>query len=263
MYLYDLWYYQYYESFEWGALWGNPDLSMAPVITSDPPENPEKPSGLDKGIPYVEFTFSTSTSDPNGDQVYYMWSWGDGNQSDWIGPFNSNDTVEASHSWSTIGNYEIKVIAKDVLNVKSDWSEPLVISIFENQPPTNPTIKGPSSGHGTQIYKFTFISTDPDAHDLFYKIDWDDGSKTDWIGPYSSGEVITLNHSWNKKGEYLIKAWAKDIFGGESQQGNFRIKILTNDKSLQNIQGYSNLLFFQILQKLMGRFPLLEKLLNL
>jgi hypothetical protein len=258
MYVHDLWYYQYYESFEWGALWGNPDLGMAPVVTSDAPENPEKPSGQDKGIPNVEFTFSTSTSDPNGDQVYYMWSWGDGDLSDWIGPFNSNETVEASHSWSNVGIYEIKVIAKDVFNAKSDWSEPLVISIGDNQPPANPTIKGPSSGNGGKIYKFTFVSTDPDGHDIYYYIDWDDGLNTGWIGPYNSGEQIALNHSWNKKGEYLIKAWAKDIFESESGQGNFRIKILTNGKTLQKNQGYRNLLF-----QIIGHFPLLEKLLNL
>jgi hypothetical protein len=30
MYSHDLWWYPYYETFEWGALWGNPNLSMGP-----------------------------------------------------------------------------------------------------------------------------------------------------------------------------------------------------------------------------------------
>ncbi|UCF49775.1 MAG: hypothetical protein JSU91_08500, partial [Thermoplasmatales archaeon] len=37
MYINDLWYYQKLEAFEWGALWGNPDLTMGTVVTSDPP----------------------------------------------------------------------------------------------------------------------------------------------------------------------------------------------------------------------------------
>ncbi len=32
MYLYGLWYNVKYETFEWGALWGNPDLGMAPPV---------------------------------------------------------------------------------------------------------------------------------------------------------------------------------------------------------------------------------------
>jgi len=36
MYTNGLWYYLKYETFEWGALWGNPDLGMTTVIISDP-----------------------------------------------------------------------------------------------------------------------------------------------------------------------------------------------------------------------------------
>jgi hypothetical protein len=233
----------YYETFEWGALWGNPDLTMAEVVTSDPPETPEAPDGPDHWILNIECTFSAVTTDPEGDDIYYMFDWGDGNFSDWIGPYPTGQTVEESHTWTQVGDYGIKVIAKDIYGAKSNWSESHIISIVENQPPANPTIKGPTWGLGGKIYKFTFVSADPDGHDLYYKVDWDDGSNTGWIGPYTSGEQIALNHSWNKKGEYLIKAWAKDIFDGESGQGNFRFKILTNDKSLQNILGYRNLLF--------------------
>jgi hypothetical protein len=32
----------------------------------------------------------------------------------------------------------------------------------------------------------------------------------DWIGPYDSGEEITLNHTWSREGTYTIKARAKD-----------------------------------------------------
>ncbi len=228
---------------------------------SKPPTTPTKPDGPEELIKSVEAIFESTTTDPEGENIYYLFDWGDGNETGWIGPYPSGQTGEASHAWTELGEYEIKVKAKDINDVQSNWSEPLIISIVENQNPANPTIEGPSWGLGGKKYDFTFVSTDPEEHDIYYKIYWDDGSGTDWIGPYSSGEVITLNHSWKKKGEYLIKTWAKDIYDGESGQGNLRIKILTNGKNLQKNQGYRNLFFHQILETLIGRFPLLERLL--
>jgi len=29
-----------------------------------------------------------------------------------------------------------------------------------------------------------------------------------WIGPYISGETVTANHTWNKRGSYEIKVKA-------------------------------------------------------
>jgi hypothetical protein len=233
-------------------LFGDPAQLIKTPHPSQPPVTPEAPEGPSKWIKNIECTFSAVTTDPEGEQIYYLFDWDDGNFSDWLGPYESGQSTEAFHAWSDLGDYEVKVKARDIWGAVSDWSEPLVITISENQPPANPTIKGPSSGNGGKIYNFTFVSTDPEEHNIYYRIDWDDGSNTGWIGPYNSGEQIALNHSWNKKGEYLIKAWAKDIFEGESQQGNFRIKILTNGKTLQKNLGYRNLLLIQILEKLMN-----------
>jgi len=51
MYFDGLWYYEYYEAFEWGALWGNPNLSMGtapPLIFDFPAGLPEEtqPPGM-------------------------------------------------------------------------------------------------------------------------------------------------------------------------------------------------------------------------
>jgi hypothetical protein len=87
-------------------------------------------------------------------------------------------------------------------------------------------------------------------------IDWDDGEKTEWIGPVNSGEGINLVHSWNQKGTYIIKAWAKDSLEGESGQASFRLNILT-DKSKQSYTG-----LIQFLEILMNRFPLLTQIIQ-
>jgi hypothetical protein len=241
---------------------GDPSVKIWSDSPSQPPETPTIPDGPEQLIQNIETTFSSTTTDPEGEDVYYKFDWGDGSFSEWIGPYASGETGEASHIWTELGDYQVRAIAKDIHSVQSNWSESVTISIIENEPPSNPTIKGPSWGLGGKKYDFTFVSTDPEGYNINYKIDWDDGSNTGWISPFNSGEVITFNHSWNKKGEYLIKAWAKDIYAGESGQATFRIKILTNGKTLQKNQGYRNLLLFQILEKFIDHFPLIEKLLK-
>jgi len=37
-----------------------------------------------------------------------------------------------------------------------------------------------------------------------------DNANSGWLGPYASGEQITLNHSWNQQGTYSLQAKAKD-----------------------------------------------------
>jgi hypothetical protein len=61
--------------------------------------------------------------------VYYLWDWGDGNNSGWLGPYSSGITVIAWHIWETKGNYVIKVKAKDKHGAESNWSDPLPITM--------------------------------------------------------------------------------------------------------------------------------------
>ena len=97
---------------------------------NQPPAIPDKPDGPTKGGPNKELIFSTSTIDLDEDQVYYLWRWGDGEYSEWFGPFNSGETVQASHSWDETANYQIRVKAKDtVTGLETDWSEPFGIRI--------------------------------------------------------------------------------------------------------------------------------------
>ena len=94
---------------------------------NNPPNKPVKPSGTNSGKINVEYTYTTSTTDPDGDQVYYNWSWGDGTYSGWIGPNASGATESIKHKWSVKGSYQIKVKAKDTNGAESPWSDPLPI----------------------------------------------------------------------------------------------------------------------------------------
>ena len=94
-----------------------------------PPDKPDKPSGETIGKTEVEYTFYTNINDPQDDEIYYLWDWGDGTTSGWLGPIDSGEMVTAKHTWYAEGDYEIKVKAKDRGDSMSEWSDPLEISI--------------------------------------------------------------------------------------------------------------------------------------
>jgi hypothetical protein len=92
------------------------------------PNKPVTPTGPTSGITNVEYTYSGNTTDPDGDDIYYLFDWGDGTQSSWLGPYPSGNTVEASHAWSYGGTYNVKLKAKDTV-VDGQWSDPLPVQI--------------------------------------------------------------------------------------------------------------------------------------
>lgn len=110
-----------------------PYMTMLPIgIPNSPPNKPEKPTGENNGKPGTTYTYSTRTTDPDGDEVYYLWDWGDGNFSEWLGPVTSGNTASAEKSWPQKGNYSIRVKAKDSSGAESNWSDPLVVVMPKN-----------------------------------------------------------------------------------------------------------------------------------
>ena len=112
-------------------LFGDPSLQIAEG--SQAPEKPSRPNGPAKGNPGKSYTYSSSSTDPEQDNIFYKFDWGDGTDSGWLGPYNSGVTVEASHSWEEKGNYNVRVIAKDENNKYSQWSDSLTVSMPKNK----------------------------------------------------------------------------------------------------------------------------------
>jgi len=110
-----------------------PYIACIIVDVNDPPEIPCKPSGKTRGEPSHQYLYTTNTTDLDDNRVLYNFSWGDGNYSDWIGPYDSGDTASARYTWNEKGTYEIKVKARDTLGEESKWSEPLEVSMPKDQ----------------------------------------------------------------------------------------------------------------------------------
>jgi len=101
-------------------------------------------------------------------------------------------------------------------------------------------------------YLYAFGELDPNSDDVYYYIEWGDGAVEDWIGPYGSGEKITVSHTWDEKGNYTIRARAKDT---DNLLGPWATLEVTMPKNQQS----SNMWFLRRLE----RFPLLNRLLSL
>ena len=103
--------------------------SKTVVISSNNP--PAKPtiSGPISGRVGRSYTYSSTTTDSDGDQIYYWFDWADGTNSGWYGPYNSGESANMSHTWAAQGSYSVKVKAKDVSGAESVWSDSLEISM--------------------------------------------------------------------------------------------------------------------------------------
>ncbi len=122
-------------SVEWIAD-GEMDIIIS-ITNNEPVENnpPEKPSisGPASGNKNTEYEYTFSTSDPDGDDVFYFIDWGDNSTSEWLGPFNSGEEAKSSHIWNEDGVYLIRVKSKDMDDAESEW-ETLEVNMPKNKP---------------------------------------------------------------------------------------------------------------------------------
>ena len=176
------------------------------------PITPNQPSGPTEGGLGFEYTFFTNTTEPDNDYLYYLFDWGDGTNSSWIGPYLSGENVSANHTWEEEEDFEIKVKAKDHLDLETSWSTIHIINI-SNRPPELPTIPvGPLSFEIGKICFYGTSADDPDGHKVRYRFDWDDKTYSEWSSLVVPGQTINLSHSWISPGTYMVKAQAMDEY---------------------------------------------------
>jgi len=313
--------------------------------------------GPTSGNTGVEYDYTFTTDDPEGDEIWIKIDWGDGDVTGWLGPYDSGEVVTKSHSWDDAGTYSIKAKSKDIWH-ESDWSDSYEVEIVvvenhppntpanpdpedeetnvdinhdlswtcsdpdgdsltydvyfgtssnpprvkegqsattynpgtmdystkyywkikaidehgatktgpiwefttaeegANQPPGAPDVDGPTQGKVEVEYDYTFVTSDPEGDDVYYRIDWGDGQVEDWFGPHDSGKTVTKSHTWSSQETYTIKAKAKDADGAESGWGELTVTISNKNKA------FTNPVFIRFLERLSERFPIVFKMLN-
>lgn len=185
----------------------------------------------------VQFTGSAE----NGTEPYsWHWDFGDG---------ETSDEQNLAHTYDNPGNYTVVLSVTDnegitVHDTTWAWIQGL------NNPPDKPTIAGPTKGNVGEKYEYTFSASDPEGSNIWYYIDWGDGTFEDWPGPYASDEKIYVNHSWSAKGTYIIGARAKDIYDAIGEWEYLEVTMPKNH----------NVWFLRLLESHPRMFPILRHL---
>jgi hypothetical protein len=130
--------------------------------------------------------------------------------------YATDSTIEDYFGWPVSLSGNTALIGAPCNDDNGNNSGSAYIFKNDNQPPNTPTITGPAKGKIKVAIDYNFTTTDPDEEDLYYFIEWGDGTNSGWIGPYASGIVITKSHTWSIKGDYSIKVKAIDTSGAES-----------------------------------------------
>ena len=191
---------------------GDADLRVTAAVGFNGPAN-LGPSGLwlycedVLGDPDKDYMFEVSCGDPEGDAVQYQFDWGD-EISEWLGPYAPDQVEKVYHEWSSVGLYQVRTRARDILGDTTDWSDPHVILI--NHLPLPPGLIGVETGTPGVEYLFEASTTDADGHQLMYQWDWDGGPLEPPEGPYPSGEVCAVTRTFDDVGVYEIRVKARD-----------------------------------------------------
>jgi hypothetical protein len=232
------------------------DVWLIKIETENyPPYEPSEPIPEDNSIDVnIDTNISWTGGDPENDTTKYDVYF------DVVNPPElkvSEDQSETTFDPGTLmfeTIYYWKIIAKDEYGAFTPgdvWQ----FTTRHNTPPNVTTIDGPNRGNPDISYEFGFSCIDSYGDEIGeYIIRWgDDSDEEIIIGPFSSGEEVFANHSWDEKGSYTIQAKAKDVYGAEcSSWGSFVI-------SIPRTRTVLNLWYHWFLE----RFPLLERLLDI
>ena len=103
-----------------------------------------------------------------------------------------------------------------------------LVEPIDTQPPEQPSISGPQQGKINTAHTYTLSTSDPNDDMISYYVDWGDDTTSGWIGPYTSGETISIDHEWERDGSYTIQVKAKDTYGVESPWGMLEVNMPKN-----------------------------------
>lgn len=157
------------------------------------PVTPTIPSGVATGFVLTSYTFTSSTTDPDGNPIQYRFKWGDGITSTW-------STPSADHQWDTAGTYEITVQAKDSYGAASQWSLPHTITISESASEYQLQLSAPDSVTEGSDFIVTVTASDTPIENAFVTF----GGQSDYTN--SEGMVTFSAPEVETNTDFLITA---------------------------------------------------------
>ncbi len=183
---------------------GGTDIATGTVTVIDP--TPQPPTAViianptNGGVPLTVAFDATTSTDPNADNLTYLWDFGDGNTS-------TMDLV--SHTYTAIGTYTATLTVDDG-NGGTD-TETVTISVTNTAPDASFTAT-PVNGPPPLVTTFdASASNDPNGDNLTYNWDFGDGN---------TGTGVTTNHTYTAIGTYTATLTVDDGNGGTDTYSN-------------------------------------------
>ncbi len=231
-----------------GPIWR---FRLAPNYPPFPARDPIPPDGA-KNVP-VNASLYWTGSDPNGwDVLRYDVYFGPNldpplveiNQSEnYYDPYGEGDMPLFQDFYWRIDTRD----KEGEVTTGPNWT----FATGVNCTPPPPAIDGPTHGRIKIKYNYTFYTTEEGG--VIFIVDWGDESTIERIYPTSpDGQRAIANHSWDKKGTYIIRARTEDEYGMVSDWGELEV-------TMPRIKTTT----YSLLQWFFERFQLLEVFLRI
>ncbi len=155
--------------------------------------------------------FFTTSTDPGGLKVCYVFDWGEGatTTTDY---FESGDTGYCNHQFSDTRVHHIRVMARNEKGANSGWSPSLSFRL-SHPPQLVDTIAGLSRWAVDRWYRVSVRVTDPDGDSVAVRFIWGDLPAAGWSTFRPSGSVITDSCKWSVMGPHTVGVVLRDKGG--------------------------------------------------
>ena len=193
-------------------------FSMAPIVFSKTPMYvPTTPTGTTFGFVGIEYEYVIVTMNHDS---FWMFDWGDGTATTWLQLEDNQTSITQIHQWSTPGTYQLRMKFKNEQVPEGVWSNPLTVDITtstSNDFPNKPILRtGKIQGIIGNEYTYSALTTDPHEYQVSYRFDYGNGNLSEWTPNVPSGSSSYDSFTWEKPGEYSIRAQARNQYGLES-----------------------------------------------
>jgi PKD repeat protein len=146
----------------------------------------------------VEYGYTVSTTDPDGDQIRYRFYWGDGILSEWSELADSGVTASLYHSWMAVDTYQVYAIAQDEHGLNGSWSALLNVTVSGvddgSEPPVVDIIGVSGNFSANQTMVFDASGT---LDGVIVSYFWDFGDGTNGVG-------VNPTHVYTQPGKYTV-----------------------------------------------------------
>lgn len=165
--------------------------------------------GANAAQPKDTVWFWARAVDPNGDNISYLFDFGDGAEPVWSAELVSGETMFCRHIFADSGRFNLRVKARDEKGKESDFSEPFLVTAqffgpLIPQKPQGAFVAYPD----TPLVFFTRVGH-LRSESVAVQFDFGDGL-SDWTGFFPAGSEIGCIHTYRSRGVYSVKARAKD-----------------------------------------------------